>query len=516
MDEDGSRRSEIPELRERIKAQAKEFGVEPDDLLIQSRRRDPMFKGTPADHAKAEWFADLWEKAVAGREDQRIHVRGVHYFIVMSTDEETTLNVEQLPVDYDPDELERLDGPIEPPTSCSWSEYANTDKCYDYLEGAATLARILGYIPLDGIHDNKHDQLVVTHYGEHRTEADTSELPTPTGVRLPSIPRTGERGHRQFDEPDEFADYLADALVGDLAEQIQFDTTSQRPFHLEVWCEKGLPDYIHSTARDLGVNVIVEGEGDLSLTIASEFVRRVEEAGKPAIILYLSDFDPKGDHMSSAMAGKVAWLEARGDLTQRVCIEQVAVTQEQVETYGLPRKPISESEKTGTGGKAYDTLKDDWEQRKGTGACELNTLEQIPELYKQILRDAVSPYRDRGLRSKNRHALKEWRDRLREVICEEVGEAGLPDRVDELDSWLEEWNNRLEEIEPVVEDLQGMKRDGFYAEWIDDVRTTLEETEWPTVTVPEGKGMFPDDPLFDSDRTYPQNVARAQKHKDGE
>lgn len=502
-------------LREWIKTQANEYGVDADDLLIQSRRRDPMFKGTNADHAKAEWFANLWKKAVAGRDQKRIHVRGVHYFIVMSTSEDSTLNIDQLPVEYDPDELDRLQGPVEPPTDCSWTEYANTDKCYDYLESAATLARILGYIPLDGIHDNKHDQMVVTRYGEHTTEADTSEVPTPTGVRLPSVPKPGDRGELKFDNPGKFADYLADELVDDLAEQVSFDTSSQSPFHVEIWCEKGLPDYIHSTARDLGVNVVVEGEGDLSLTIASEFVRRVETAGKPAIILYLSDFDPKGDHMASAMSGKLAWLDARGDLTQRVCIEQVAVTQEQVKQYGLPRKPISDSEKTGTGGKAYDTLKDDWERRKGTGACELNTLEQIPALYKNVVEEAVSPYRDPGLEDKNKHALKEWKADLRDVIEERVEEVGLPNDVDELEAWLEAWNEQLSEIDPVVEELQELKKEGFYDEWVEEVEETIEETEWPTVTVPEGDGMYPDDPLFDSERSYPENVARVQQHKDG-
>ncbi|WP_440767517.1 hypothetical protein [Natronorubrum sp. DTA7] len=505
-----------PSLREEIKRQAQAFGVDVDDLLIQSRRRDPMFKGTSGDHKKAEWFADLWEQAVAGRDEQSIHVRGVHYYIVMSTDEGTTLNVEQLPVEYDPDELEQLEGPVRPPTNCSWNEYANIDKCYDYLEEAATLARILGYIPLDGIHDNKHSQLVVTHYGEHREQADVSSVSTPTGVSLPQLPRAGARGELEFEEPDEFADYLADQLIDDLVEQIEFDATSQSPFHLEIWCEKGLPDYIHALARELGVNVIVEGEGDLSLTIASEFVQRVEDAGKPAVICYLSDFDPIGDSMSSAMAGKVAWLDERGDLTQRVCIEQVAVTQDQVETFGLPRKPISESEYTGTGGKAYDTLVDEWEQRKGVGACELNTLEQIPALYKQIVRDAVAPYRDPGLEEKNHLALKEWREDLRAVIHEQVEEVGFLEHVDELVDWLEAWNDQLSEIDDALEELHTQRRDGFFAEWVDAVDTMLEQTKWPTVTVPEGDRMFPDDPLFDSDRSYPENVARVQQHKDGE
>jgi hypothetical protein len=96
---------------------------------------------------------------------------------------------------------------------------------------------------------------------------------------LPSLPREGARAELEFDEPEDFADYLADQLIDELIEQIEFDTTSQSPFHLEIWCEKGLPDYIHALARDLGVNVIVEGEGDLSLTIASEFVQRVETVG---------------------------------------------------------------------------------------------------------------------------------------------------------------------------------------------------------------------------------------------
>ncbi|APX98669.1 hypothetical protein [Natronorubrum daqingense] len=505
-----------PSLREQIKQQAREYGVDVDDLLIQSRRRDPMFKGTNGDHAKAEWFADLWEQAVAGRDQQSIHVRGVHYYIVMSTDEGTTLNIDQLPVAYDPDELEQLEGPVRPPTNCSWDEYANTDKCYDYLEEAATLARILGYIPLDGIHDNKHSQLLVTKYGDHRAQADVSDLSTPTGVSLPSLPREGACAELEFDEPDEFADYLADQVIDEAIEQIEFDATSQAPFHVEIWCEKGLPDYIHALARELGVNVIVEGEGDLSLTIASEFVQRVEAAGKPAVVLYLSDFDVIGDGMASAMAGKVAWLDERGDLTQRVCIEQVAVTQDQVERFGLPRKPISESEYTGTGGKAYDTLVSEWEERKGAGACELNTLEQIPALYKQIVRDAVEPYRDPGLEDKNELALREWRAELRAVIREHVDEAGFPEHVDDLEAWIGAWNSRLEEIEPVVTDLRQRTRDGFYAEWRDAVETTLEHTEWPTVTVPEGEGMFPDDPLFDSDRAYPENVARVQRHKEGE
>ncbi|MXV63820.1 hypothetical protein GS429_17480 [Natronorubrum sp. JWXQ-INN-674] len=153
-----------------------------------------------ANHAKAEWFADLWEHAVAGCDEKRINVCGVHSFIVMATDEETTLTIEQLPIDYDPGELEQFEGSVMPPTNCSWSVYENMDKCYN-------------------------NQLVVTHYGEHRREADTEDVPTPTGVSLPQLPRAGVRGELEFDESEDFADYLVNALLDDLADQLEFDST---------------------------------------------------------------------------------------------------------------------------------------------------------------------------------------------------------------------------------------------------------------------------------------------------
>ncbi|WP_135306349.1 hypothetical protein [Haloarcula amylovorans] len=502
-------------LRERVKQRAKELGVDPDALLIQSRRRDPMYKGTSADHAKAEWFAQLWKQAVAGREADRIHIRGVHYYIVMSTTEESRLNLDQLPVEFDAGELDRLQGPVEPPTNCSWDVYQNTDQCYDYLESAGTLARILGYIPLGGIYDNKHGQRVITQYGEHRETADVGDISIPSGVTLPTLPNSGDRGELAFDGPDDVAEYIADNVARSLAEQIEFDTASQQPFHVELWCEKGLPDYVHTLAGDLQVNVVVEGEGDLSLTIAHEFVERVNAAGKPAVICYLSDFDPKGDNMSSAMAGKVAWLDERGDLEHRVCIEQVAVTQDQVEQFGLPRKPISESDQTGTGGKAYDTLVDEWEQRKGTGACELNTLEQIPDLYKHIVREGIAPYRAGDLHEQNAHALNGWVDDVRTTLVDSLTEAGVQEDVDELEDWLAEWNNYLSDLDPVFDRLHDMQKRGEYAEWVDQLETTVDETEWPTVTVPEGEQLFPDDPLYDSERDYAENVRRVEQHKQG-
>ena len=67
----------------------------------------------------------------------------------------------------------------------------------------------------------------------------------------------------------------------------------------------------------------------------------------------------------------------------------------------------------------------------------------------------------------------------------------------------------------MFERLQDMQNQGVYADWGDHLETTVDDTEWPTVTVPEGEELFPADPLYDSERDYAQNVRRVERHKSG-
>ncbi|WP_241154824.1 hypothetical protein [Halorubrum sp. CSM-61] len=452
-----------------------------------------MYRGTDADHAKAEWFAELWKEAVDGRDEKEIHPRGVHYYVTMN--------------DLD----------VEPPTDCSWAIYQNTQRCYDYLEEASVLARILGYVPLDGVRDDKHDQTIVTRYGGHQDTVDPAEVSIPMGVSTPAIPDPDAEAMLDFDaETDDFAEYVADRIVDDLASQIRFDRQKQSPYHVELWCEKTLPGYIHTLAKDLGVNVVVEGEGDLSLTIAHQFVQRVNEADKPAVVLYLSDHDPKGDDMAANMSSKLSWLDIRGNLAHRVVVEQLAVTPEQIRELGLPRKPIEESRHTGTGGRAYDTLVSDWEQRKGTGACELNALEQKAEDFKRIVRDGVTPYVDRELPERNREAIQQWKNDAHDAIVAAIDEAGVEDNLDELRVWLDRFNEEYTAAAEAFESLRKLKNQSEFRSWLRETSQAVEETCFPEVSAPEGQGSLPEDPLFDTDRDYVENVARIDRHREGQ
>ncbi|WP_135823091.1 hypothetical protein [Halostella litorea] len=483
-------------LRQWIDGLAEEYGVDVDDLLIQSRRRDPMYKGTTADHAKAQWFAQLWEQAVDERESDRIHVRGVHYAVYMS------------------------DGDVAPPTDCSWDTYDNTQRCYDYLEECAVLARILGYIPLDGIIDKRADTRTVTRYGRHSVEPDPEGLPSPTGVETPRIPDPGDRAELEF-APEEttYSAWAAERVAERAREELSFDEARQSPFHIELWSEKTLPDYLRGPdglAARHGCNVVVEGEGDLSLTVAHELAQRIEAAGKPAVILYLSDFDVNGHAMPASMAGKLAWLKQRGDLDQRVLVERLAVTPEQIEELDLPRKPIEESEATGTGGVAYNRRVTEWEEEHGAGATELNALEQYPDEYRRIVAEALRRYSDPEIPTKNREAAADWKLEVEDRVHEELLADGVDDDLDELRQWVDDFNEAYAAVADVFERLRDLKGDDSeLGEWEARVEDVVGDVEYPVASVPEGDAALPDDPIYDSERGYVANKARIDRYRAG-
>lgn len=120
--------------REWISELAERHGVHESDIRLLSRTRDPDWIGTDADHAKGAWFRELWEHAVADRSHPKIHVRGVHYATISRAKE------------------------IEPPTNCEWKFYQNTETCFDYLGSASTAACVLGYVPYEGLVDEKNAQ----------------------------------------------------------------------------------------------------------------------------------------------------------------------------------------------------------------------------------------------------------------------------------------------------------------------------------------------------------------------
>lgn len=465
-------------FRERVIQLATALDVPKSDVLFQSSSRDPLNKGTDADHDKARWFADLWSDAVDNRDAEQIHIRGLHYVIV------------------------QLERDVRPPTECDWERYTNTPTCYGYLTDAGVCARVLGYVPMGGIADEKNTQEVVTRYGGHHTDPSVHPHDAPAPTDEPAVPDVDDLASVEYDTVGDYIETTADRVAERVADRITFDVDRQQPYHVELWSEKALPGAVKRTARDAGVDAIVEGEGHLSYRVAHDFVGRVEDAGKPAVVFYLADFDPAGEAMPAAMASKVSWLDLADALTHRVTLSRLAVTREQVETYDLPREPVD----VDGDAVAYETMAADFQDRHDGGAVELSALEADLDVYCDIIRSGVESVTDHTLDERNADAKDAVHDGVRERVTDALDDADLDELDDDLRAWVDEFNDELDAVTDTLDRLQSMKDDGAPDEWRERVARALGDVTIPDVDTPDGDAPMPDGVMYDSDADYLVNL----------
>jgi hypothetical protein len=498
-----------------------ETGQPKGDLTLTTPKNDPLNAGaTPQQHRTAQWGALLWKHAVVGRRDDSIHGRGVHYVIVSTAVAVPSPN----PATDDN------------PNGTDWRVYRNTTTCYDYLAGALKTARLLGYIPHSGIIDEKNnrDEYRVTT-GDHDlpSDGDTTDLFGDTAVSalsLPSPPSFNAKTYRQWGDSetsaerssdDSYRDRVVSGLTDRLLNAVEVDTEAEQPYHIEVWSEKTLPTEVKRAARRAGAAVIVEGEGCMSLTQAFEFGERVERVGKPAIVLYLADFDPAGDDMPAQVANKFEWLKTNPqfDLDQRVYVDRLALTGAQVARHDLPRQPLDPEDFD----DAYKARIERFEDEHGRGATELNALEADIELYQRLVRDGVERYRDQDLDQKRRDAREAFREACENAVRNAIDDTGVPDHLDAITEWMQdvdelvaEYEDEFAELREDFEDNIGeLKDEDAHREFTEAHNSVGSTVDVPDFDVPDGEASPPDDPLYDSARDYLATVARARARVDG-
>ena len=148
-----------------------------------------------------------------------------------------------------------------------------------------------------------------------------------------------------------------------------------------------MDDVLVPLCRQYGA-VLVTGAGFQSLSSVMQLLQRVDQAGKPARIFYLSDFDPAGDAMPVAIARQIEFHTPQHAPLADIKLTPLGLTREQVQHYGLPRIPTKET----------DTRKTNFEDRYGAGAVELDALEALyPGELATMVRTALDPYVDEAL-----------------------------------------------------------------------------------------------------------------------
>jgi hypothetical protein len=450
---------QVPSGPEQIKALAKARGVSASKLIARSTDADPFYCGTEGHVTMGRWFAELWERFgyTSG-----VHLRRIHYRLVT----------------HEPP-LPRADG----------APYINTNACWKHLCAAGRHARNLGLLDPEAFEDRRNPDPRIYMAPEPEAEEIGWEA-DPVEWRLPAI-RTN----------------LADELEEGLEEPnltptgYEYRTTLQ-PCHVEVWVEKSTMEDILVPLCERQATNLVTGVGDMSITAVVALLRRVAALGKPARILYISDYDPKGVGMPVGVARKVEfwrqWYAPDADIR----LEPIILTAEQAAHYTdpvLPRSPIKDTDK----GKAG------FEALHGAGAIELDALEAThPGEFGRIVNEHIAGFRDGSLARKARSTYWQAREALEAALQEEAGEhlAAMEEIKAEAAEILGRYQPRLQELSeeleaelaPLRERLSDASQGTQNA--VDALEPDLPELPEPE-TSPEEDGW-----LFDSRRDYLEQI----------
>jgi len=435
---------------EALKETAKALKVNIQDLLVLARQNDPFFCGTPVQQEMAAWFVDLWQRFgySAG-----VHLRRVHYQLVSQHG----------------------------PTKHNGEPYENTEGCWGYLCDAGKYARYLGLIDAHAFEDHRNpDPIVHAYYdaagGPYLSKPewfdfDLPEIDSDIAWALSlSVPRMQVGGYEY--------------------------SSGAQPYHVEVWAEKStMNDVLEPLCRRYGVN-LVTSLGFQSISSVIDLLQRASQSGKPARILYISDFDPAGDGMPTAVARQIEYWRPEYAPDIEIKLQPVVLTREQVRQYRLPRIPIKDT----------DRRKSSFEDRYGEGAVELDALEALhPGALARIIGEAITPYRDPQLEWRYMRAGDEAQRQVSEAWQEVTGDyqAELEELEAEALEIVQGYGERLSELSAALSsDLAPVARR------LESVRHGIQqaaeffEMDLPALPEPQPPGQDEIIWLFDSGREY--------------
>ncbi|MFE3560196.1 hypothetical protein ACFXKW_35870 [Streptomyces sp. NPDC059193] len=171
--------------------------------------------------------------------------------------------------------------------------------------------------------------------------------------------------------PDDFRAALRQA-----AAEYQLDRQTGQPLRLEVWSESGMVSQLRAVAGPYGVPVY-SGSGFSGLPAKRAAALRAAADRRPAKVSVVSDWDPSGVHLFSALAEDVSAFAAVDAPGIEVVFERLAVTEQQIEEYRLPTAPTKVSD-----------------NRAFTGISTTQAEALPPDILAAVVRDAITSHHD--------------------------------------------------------------------------------------------------------------------------
>jgi hypothetical protein len=370
-------------LRARIEQESRAAGVSLGELTVLAPQRDPYRLDTPAMHRDGRWLAEQIARLAVKKV---IHLRGLHYVLVAAAD------------------AIKPDG----------TPYVNSDADWTWLsEGAAKVARWLGYIPFDRVIDERNEAPAI--FVPEAVEPEAAVYCT-FDWRLP--------------DPEDLVPVAA--LNG---------FRPRQPFRLVLCGEKtSLRSVLEPIARAHGAELVLP-TGEMSDTLIKGIADRAVTDGRPLVVQYYSDFDPSGWQMPVSVARKLQALRDLMPDLPPIQLHPVALLPEHVADLGLPSTPLKQTEQRADGWRA---------QWGGLEQTEIDALAALrPAELAKIARAALRPFYDYSLDRRASEAESAWHDQANLDLRQCVNSA-----------WLVDARRRLEErLAEIVPELERLQRD---------------------------------------------------------
>jgi hypothetical protein len=417
-------------LRRELATAMAAHGCSMKALTVLSEVRDPYRLDTPARHRDGRWFAKQVDRFVGG--SGQIHLRGLHYKISSPAD---IIRPNGLP-------------------------YVNDNDCWEWLgEFAAKAGRWLQYVGFDRIGDERNEKPFLFVPDNYFPDPEFHSGASPV---IPELKAT---------TPHLLA---MDGFV------------PRQKYRIILIGEKSsLKNILLPIAEMIGGELLLP-TGESSHSMILELAARIAVDGRPAVILYFSDFDPSGRQMAVSVARTLQ--AARTLLYPAIKFElhAVALTLTQVQRFRLPSTPLKESERRG----------DRWREVMGHEQTEIDAMLALaPEQLDRIARQSIQPFFDATLKERAEEAARDWSRAAAEAVQSHPAYADAAQVI----------ADRHEELLTAAQALREAQDDAYEA---------LRDVEVPEIEVPEAElTIEPPTPLFTTEDDFYTATRHLIQHK---
>ena len=363
-------------LAQMMTAAMAELGIKSrKPLRVMSKQTDPFVLDTERWHTDGQWFTEHFLSLVG--EFGEVHLRGFHYRLISTT------------------------AIIKP----NGIRYLNTDADWNWLQDhASKAARWLGYIPFERIIDERNDKPYFQFIDDREPEVTLSaphQVPS-WALRLPHI------------------ENLLPSVRSMMPRWELRGFMPRQKYRIAMIGEKtSLKAVLDPLARRYRCDLLLP-TGDISDTMLAELVKRAVRDGRTLIVLYFSDFDPRGYSMATGVARR---LQAHVRLNPGFTFKfyPVALTKQQCIDHQLPETPLKRYKPSPRTGKIHKSEKENqmWREAMGREQTEIDALAVLrPEILSRIAEDFILHFYDATLGERAKDIAAEWEEAVNRELVE--------------------------------------------------------------------------------------------------